>query len=262
VITRLRRALKFRGALYMWPTYVDNPLNRPIVSLSFDDFPKSAAEAGWTILSDFGVKATYYFCADFAGRTVDGVRQYDTEDLARLHALGHEIGCHTASHPVVPTLRPAELDLELERNAAFLREAGVATPMRTFAYPYGRVGPRTKRHLAGRFKACRSVYPRTHRAGVDLALLRCLSLEPHILAARPLDGWLDDVVREKSWLILLTHDVDERPSAYGIRPDELVDVLRGVCARGIEVATIADTVDELLAGRPPVGEGPIRRGTA
>lgn len=240
-----RQAVQFRAALYTATKYVPNRLGRPVLSLSFDDFPKSAGEAGWTMLAERGVRATYYFCADFAGRTVEGVRQFDREDLARLSALGHEIGCHTASHPEVPEIAPAALDAELERNAAFLRAAGVATPMRTFAYPYGRVGPRAKRRLASRFAACRGVHPRAHRAKADLGFLRCLSLEPHVLAERPLDAWLDEVVRERSWLILLTHDVEDDPSPYGITPAHLAEILSRVQAHGIETMPIADVVEAL-----------------
>lgn len=251
MLKRLRNALQLRMALYTSPRYVRNRLNRPVVSLTFDDFPKSAGTVGCKILSDMDVRATYYFCADFAGRTVKGVRQFDLEDLPRLSALGHEIGCHTASHPEVPSLHPNDLDSELARNAACLRAAGITTPIRTFAYPHGRVDPRSKRRLAERFVACRGVYPQAHRGKADLGLLRCLSLEPHILAARPLDAWLDEVVRDRSWLILLTHDVDERPSPYGITPAHLANVLERVRARGIEMRTVAETVDDLVnADRP------------
>jgi peptidoglycan/xylan/chitin deacetylase (PgdA/CDA1 family) len=165
--------------------------------------------------------------------------------LARLSALGHEIGCHTASHPEVPDLAPAAIDTEIERNAAFLRAAGVTAPMRTFAFPYGRIGPRAKRRLATRFAACRGVHPQAHRAKVDLAFLRCVSLEPHVLAERPLDAWLDEVVRERSWLILLTHDVEEDPSPYGVTPAHLAEIVSRVQAHGIETMPIADAVEAL-----------------
>ena len=54
-----------------------NKSHRPLASVSFDDFPKSAWEVGGRILDQYDAKATYYAVGDFCGRTVDGVRQYD-----------------------------------------------------------------------------------------------------------------------------------------------------------------------------------------
>src|ERR1041385_7997293 len=40
----------------------------PLISFTFDDFPKSALTTGGAILGRFGLRATYYACLGLMGR--------------------------------------------------------------------------------------------------------------------------------------------------------------------------------------------------
>ncbi|NBB84412.1 MAG: polysaccharide deacetylase family protein, partial [Alphaproteobacteria bacterium] len=62
--------------------------SRPMASITFDDFPKSAWEAGGRILDRLGVKATYYTSARFCGAVTDGEVHYDGDDLRAVWADG------------------------------------------------------------------------------------------------------------------------------------------------------------------------------
>ena len=73
---------------------------------------------------------------------------------------GHEIGCHTYSHPAIRALSLDEIGVELERNQAALEKRSTANiVLRNFAYPYGDLSIRTKRYLESRFDSCRSGHP-------------------------------------------------------------------------------------------------------
>ena len=54
-----------------------------------------------------------------------------------------EIGGHTATHPSLPTLDPAEQEEEIVFGSRYL-EATLGMPIRTFAYPFGDWGPATR----------------------------------------------------------------------------------------------------------------------
>lgn len=241
----LRQKIRYRTARYLGRSSRKISPERPVISFSFDDFPKSAADAGAAILTRHDIRASYYFCADFAGKVVNGIRQYDIADLTRLAAAGHEIGCHTASHAVMSSLSEARIADEVARNATFLRSAGVDATMRTLAYPFGDVSAATKTRTKPKFEACRSAWAGVNAGNIDLALLKCVCLEPHILAHKPIEAWIAETVACKGWLILLTHDVAEDPSAFGVTPAFLEETARAARASGANILPVAEALDHL-----------------
>ena len=57
-------------------------------------------------------------------------------DAQRLRDLGHEVGCHTATHPVMARLGPEELHQEIAKaREALSRRLGAVDH---FAFPFGR----------------------------------------------------------------------------------------------------------------------------
>src|SRR5260370_19908566 len=91
---------------------------RPIVSFSFDDFPKSALRAA-DMLSSNGAAGTFYFCSAFCGRTIGQTHYYDLPDAEYLLANKHELGCHTASHLHLSQSGRDELTADLDKNVEF-----------------------------------------------------------------------------------------------------------------------------------------------
>ena len=120
----LKRRLDYVAARHLARRPAKIRLDRAIISFSFDDFPKSAATTGARIMDDRGVRATFYASAGNMGRTVDGQRQYDAEDLVRLSDAGHEIGCHTATHARLTKASPARIRGEYASNRDLLRALG------------------------------------------------------------------------------------------------------------------------------------------
>lgn len=241
----LMQSLRYRAARVFARNTISLTSRSPLVSFSFDDFPKSAGVAGEDVLSAYGFRATYYFCADFAGKTVDGVRQYDVEDLARLVENGHELGCHTASHRPLSGLSRSEVHEDIAQNAAFLAEAGIDAGLRTFAYPFGDLSVFNKVHLMPKFAACRGAWAGVNTGVVDLSLLKCVCLEPHILRARPVEGWLDEALRTGGWLIFLTHDVSDKPSPYGVTQTHFRDIVDTVSRAGVDVLPVGGALDRI-----------------
>ena len=70
----------------------------PIVSFTFDDFPRSALSVGGEILSRYGVRGTYYASIGLMNRCNALGQQFTPEDLARVLQDGHELASHTYSH--------------------------------------------------------------------------------------------------------------------------------------------------------------------
>ncbi len=112
--TRLARAvghwLPARPARIAWPGGV--------VSFTFDDFPKSALDAGGAILERYGARGTYYAALGLAGRSGDMGPLFQLDDLAAAQQRGHELGCHTFSHLDCSRAAGAVIANDVAENAA------------------------------------------------------------------------------------------------------------------------------------------------
>jgi len=215
---------------------------RPIISFTFDDFPKSAVHNGASILERRGLAGTYFLSRSFNGARVDGIDYYDLADLRRLIDNRHEIGCHTASHFHVPQVTRARLLEDIAANAEFLAKHFGDLRMMTFAFPFGDLDLPSKLLLQGRFAACRSTLPSINRAVADLGALRAERLYSRLTDAGAVRSLIDRSARPKSWLIFYTHDVDDDPSPFGCAPALLEAAVETALAAGCFVLPVREAL--------------------
>src|SRR5438309_11479744 len=78
------------------PVTVDR--QKPIISFTFDDFPRSALLTGGAILKRFGLAGTFYASLGLMGKQAPTGNIFLPEDLKDLLGQGHELGCHTFAH--------------------------------------------------------------------------------------------------------------------------------------------------------------------
>ena len=220
--------------------------HKPMASITFDDFPKSAWVQGGPVLARHGVRGTYYTAGSFCGRTVDGTRYYDSHDLTELAAVGHEIGCHGFSHQPTPSLSNEELTADTTRNREFLSTFLRGKAPVSFAFPFGRVSPRTKRFYASRFESARGTHAGINIGRVDLAQLNVVSLETRCWNEKAIESAIHRVLHSHGWLILYTHDVSDAPTRYGTTPARLDWALGRVAAARIEMLPMREALPVAL----------------
>lgn len=93
----------------------------PMVTFTFDDVPASACTIGVRILERYGARGTFYVAAGECGTARPGLPlRASIDQLKTIWENGHEIGCHTHSHPAVSRISFDQLDLELDRNQSVL----------------------------------------------------------------------------------------------------------------------------------------------
>ncbi|HEX8570749.1 MAG TPA: polysaccharide deacetylase family protein [Caulobacteraceae bacterium] len=220
-------------------------LARPLASFSFDDVPLTAALAGAAVLEARGLRGTFYVCGGLAGASGAMGALADHEHIRALAARGHEIACHTYSHPDCGRLVAPAVDAELDRNAAALASWGLPAPA-TFAYPFGEVSPAAKSRAADRFALARSVRRGLVRGGSDLAQAPAVGLVgPQ--ADRTARAWIEKARRADGWIIFYTHDVRDEPSAWGATPGALAASVDAAIAAGLEVVTVAEGARRMRA---------------
>lgn len=224
-------------------------LDAPLVTFTFDDFPKSAATTGAALLEARGWTGTYFAAGGFCGLDTHHGAMFDHSDLKRLQAAGHEIACHTHSHFDACSTRESKFLDDVDRNAGFLGEAGL-NDVQTFAFPYGEATPGLKRALSGRFAALRGVRPGINRGRADRALLKAVPLDGGLSGLQRAIDAARDAARRPGWLIYYGHDVQDAPTSWGCTPDFLSAVIDAVAAIKAEVLPMASALKRIEGGRP------------
>ena len=221
----------------------------PLVSFTFDDVPASACEIGAPILERHGARATFYVAGQDCGTSSpDGAKRASIAQLRAVWVNGHEIACHTYSHPAIRYMSLDELASELEHNRLALQAIDGAIELRNFAYPYGDLSIRCKRYLEGRFDSCRSGHAGINSDVADLGALHAWPLQQLTLDRAKMAELIAATVKCRGWLILFGHEVAERPGTYGISPDLLEFGITTAQRAGCVVTTIADSLDRIHRG--------------
>jgi peptidoglycan/xylan/chitin deacetylase (PgdA/CDA1 family) len=215
---------------------------RPLASITFDDFPKSAWSRGGPILAQYKVRGTYYTAGGFCGRTVEDIVFYDAEDLRALAAAGHEIACHGFAHQPTPGLSFEALEADAARNAEFLKPFLNGSPAESYAFPYGAVSPRTKKFYAPRFSNVRGVHPGLNSGRADLALLNVVSIEKRCWDSAAITRAITRARHDRAWIVFYTHEVSDDPSPYGSTPAMLSEILERLTEARIEILPMREAV--------------------
>ena len=230
---KLRR--RYAKLVHRRPAHVR--LDRPMLTISFDDAPATAATTGAAILEARGLKGTYFVASGLAGSNSPFGLYASELHTRRLARAGHEIACHTYSHLDCGKAGEAAITADVDHNTKALAALGVDA--QTFAYPYGDVSPAAKRAIGKRFSLLRALHHGVIEDRTDLNQAPAVGIEGpdgEATARR----WLKTAAEKKAWLILFTHDVSDTPSPFGCTPGALERLADEALALGFEVVTAAE----------------------
>jgi peptidoglycan/xylan/chitin deacetylase (PgdA/CDA1 family) len=236
---RLVNQLEYRSAERKRPL----SLERGALSVTFDDFPRSAWTVAGPVMAEFGARGTYYVSGCFCGAQNRGLPHFTAEDLVAAAEAGHEIGCHTFHHLSAFETDVAGWTASVEENARFVGRLLPGYRMRTFAYPYGHVRRAHRRALAPRFETLRGIRLIGQGRELDATLLPAAGLE----LAQPDIDWaalVDEAARRRMWLIVYTHEVQPDATTYGTTPDALARLLRRAADAGLDLLPVSEVWDK------------------
>lgn len=212
-------------------------LDRPVVSFTFDDFPRSAIENGADVLEREGWTGTFYVASGLRDVFNHQGQHFAAKDLPALETKGHEIAGHTFSHIDLTNLSTPALLNEIKRNEKALRSMGVTGSIENFAYPFGAVSVRVKKTLGEKFKTLRGIKPGAHTHKADLNGLKSAPVFSGEKMAHTLK-LIKELKSNPGWLTLFAHDIRETPSEWGCTPAEFETVVSAVKQSGAIVLPI------------------------
>jgi len=210
----------------------------PLVSFSFDDFPRSALHVGGPILQSHGFRGTYYAAMGLMGTANHMGPHFGAEDLAVLLRDGHELGSHTYSHVSCRALPLREFGAEVIKGKEAVECITGAKPLHHFSYPYGHVTLRAKASIGARLASCRGIFPGINTSPFDLNLLRANHIYHWSFDLDAVRRLLTRNDQQRGWLIFYTHDVSDCPSAFGCTPAQLEGVVKLVARAGATVLPV------------------------
>jgi len=225
LLARAKKSASERLARNWAPAALPSRATAPLVSFSFDDFPRSAVTSGARILRSRGVRGSFYVAGGLEGSQHEGLDQFTREDLIAL--------------------------ADLQRNQAFVQAVLGDYRLASFAYPFGHVDVWKKAEIGRHFSVSRGIWPGVNHGLVDFQQLKAIPLErrsfDHASAARA----LDKAQATNGWVIFFTHDVSDDSSPYGCTPDDLGRLLDETLARGIEVLPVKNAAAKVRFGQQP-----------
>lgn len=215
---------------------VSMDLRSPVASFTFDDFPRSAYEVGGRILESQGMRGTYFLSGELMDTNYLGHEQYSAGHLRAINAAGHELGCHSFEHKRLGEQGARFARTVCDRNAQFVKDiVGPHFRMTSFAYPYGDTSLTVKSALSKKFTLCRGVRRGLNSRKVDVGQVQIVSLESRHAESLDLKKVVREAVEQNSWIVFLTHEVCENPTAYGSTPQMIENAVQAVKEAGIRV---------------------------
>lgn len=231
----------------------------PLISFTFDDFPRSAFLEAGSILRRYGILGTYYVSLSLAKKESHLGPMFHKEDLKELARLGHELGCHTFGHCHSWNTPPDVYERSILENQQALHDVLPGTSFQTFSYPFS--APRlalkkvTDRHFLcsrggglrqGRYFFRHSAGGQTFNSGVtDLNLLCAFFLEKSKDNPEAVKSLIDQNARARGWLIFATHDVRDMPSPFGCTPDFFEKVVQWAVESGARILPVIEALQIL-----------------
>jgi peptidoglycan/xylan/chitin deacetylase (PgdA/CDA1 family) len=190
----------------------DNSLPYGIVSINFDDGFQSAYDTAIPILNKAGFKSTQYIISNYLGKK----GYINKNEVLEMAKQGHEIGSHTRGHLHLDQISSEKMKDEIFGSKEDLQKIGIDAE--TFAYPYGSFNSDLEKLVkqAG-YIGARITQPLLNDKSSDKFALRRQRVEAGTSFFEVKQA-IDEAVREKKWVILVFHKIDNSDDSISVNP--------------------------------------------
>lgn len=147
--------------------------------------------------------------------------------VREMQAAGHEIGAHSQTHPMLTTLTQEQMTNEIAGAKDDLMAIGVTPDV--FVYPYGDYNnPVIQTVKDAGYDGARSVEFGFNTKETNKYALKTQEVNVNT-TLQDVKTWVDSAMKNKTWLTLMFHQVDNEGLAYSTTPavlQQIVDYLK------------------------------------
>lgn len=228
---------------YTVTTFQNLGFNRALVTLTFDDGFASQYTTGEKTLKTYNFPATFYITTGFLNSTDS---YYMTSAMVQtLKNTGNQIADHTITHPHLPTLSTSDLVTELHGSQIYLQN-NFSVSANDFASPFGDVNDTVMAEVRTYFRSHRGVLPGYNYSNhFDIYNLKVQNIEVTTTTSQ-VKAWINQAAKEKSWLILVYHQVDNGGDQYSVKPASFSSQMSALKGSGLPVVTLDKALTEVL----------------
>ena len=218
----------------------------PLITVTFDDGFESIYKAVMPLLQKYGIHTTQYI---LAGNT-DDPNYVSWSQVGQMQEAGHEIACHSMSHPDLTTLDEVNLDYQLRQCKVELTSRfGVISD---FASPYGSSNPHTLAAVSQYFDSQRNTNgdPTNGVSDVDVNTVDNFDrfniigvTVSHNTKVDDLRKLVDYAKAINGWLVLTYHQADEGTgSQFGVDPAKLDAQFKFLSQTDVRIVTMHEAL--------------------
>lgn len=235
---------------YSFKTLEETAFSRGMVSITFDDGFANVYNNALPILDQYGFKTTQYIVSGAIGsQTKLDLPAMTGSQIAAMCAAGHEIGSHTVTHPRLTSLNARKLNSELSGSKNTLN--AICAPVDSLAIPYGDYNDNV-------INAAKKYYGSVRTS--DTGENALIGFDPHRIKTQyvvdtttvaEIETWLARAAANKSWLVLLYHNVgSEYNYGYTAAVADFDRQMAAIAASGLPVLTVGQALNEIKPQLP------------
>jgi len=215
---------------------------RGLVSPTFDDSWKSVREEALPLLQRYDATSTQYVLTGEIGVDPEYMA---LADLRYLADAGHQIASHSVQHLDLTTLRSTAMNRELRNSKTFLEKNGFR-PVLDWASPYGESNTKSTAAVRKYYRSQRSTQVGFNsKDDFDIYALKVQNITISTTLAE-LQSWVEQAAREKTWLILVYHEINNKKSEYSTTPAQLESHLQAIKNARLPIVTVDQALAEIV----------------
>jgi peptidoglycan/xylan/chitin deacetylase (PgdA/CDA1 family) len=226
---------------------------QPLISVTFDDGWESVYTTAVPELQKYGIHSTQYVLT--GTETYPGYMSWN--QIKAVQKAGHEIACHSVSHPDLTTLGKTELQRQLAGCKDDLSKQ-LNAPVLDFASPYGSYNDTTTSAIKKVFGSQRNINGVIADGISDNDVNLPSNFDPYNIigvtvrretTVAELKQLVDYAAARNGWLVLVYHQADDGPSQYGIDPGAMDKQLAYLSQTPYRIVTVGQAIDSYRAGK-------------
>lgn len=223
----------------------------PLISVTFDDGWETTYNDALPLLQQYGILSTQYLLSG----TANNSQYLSWSQITAMHEAGHEIACHSVSHPDLRLVDDQKLDYELKGCLEVMNDR--FGEVRDFASPYGSSDPHTIAAIKHYFKSHRNTNgdpsngvnnadvntPQGYNGqGFDRYNIIGVTIKSDTTVDE-IQALIDYARSHNGWVVLTYHQAEAGGSRWAVDTKSMAAQLATISKSNVRVVTVSQALE-------------------